>query len=305
MVRLAEEAGDVGGQRRQHLEPLVRALRRPDEIAIVAEALEIERAQPLDQARIDQRRLGLGQIDAGVGVQHRRDVAGSRGRVISNSPSIRAIRRRARRRTLAFTRPPPSRADMTLSSSMRPIMRPSIASMPRTKDLTKSLATSGVGWMFSVGSVRMSETASTSRPMICAPTWTTMMTCRAEASVGGKPSRSARSTIGSTDAAQIDDAAHVGRRVRQRRRRRPAADLAHRHDVDAELLHADAKGDEFARAAGGDVDFGHGLNLLRQGRVLRRSRCGWCARRTCRCRGSARRARRRGSSRRRCRAPGR
>ena len=51
---------------------------------------------------------------------------------------------------------------------IRPIMRPSMASMPRTKDLTESVATSGIGWIASAAWLRISETASTSRPTIWA-----------------------------------------------------------------------------------------------------------------------------------------
>ena len=50
MMRLAEKARDVGRQRRQHFEPFARAVLRTDQIAIVAKILEIERAQPLDEA---------------------------------------------------------------------------------------------------------------------------------------------------------------------------------------------------------------------------------------------------------------
>src|SRR4051812_36844923 len=46
-------------------------------------------------------------------------------------------------------------------------------------------------------------------------------------------------------AAQVHHAADVVRRLRQRRRLRPAADLADRHQVDAEGLLADLEGDQF------------------------------------------------------------
>ena len=48
------------------------------------------------------------------------------------------------------------------------------------------------------------------------------------------------------DAAQVDDAQHIGRRMRHRRRRGPSTDLPDRHDVHAELLIADPEGDQFA-----------------------------------------------------------
>ncbi len=70
-MRLAEEPRDVGGQRRHHLLALVRAARLRQERAIIAERLHSEDAEPLDQARIDQGRLGIRDVDPGIGMQHR------------------------------------------------------------------------------------------------------------------------------------------------------------------------------------------------------------------------------------------
>ena len=58
-------------------------------------------------------------------------------------------------------------------------------------------------------------------------------------------------------AAQIDDTADIGWRMRQRRRRSPAAQVAHRHDVDTELLRSQPEGDQFTRVVGSDEVF-HG-----------------------------------------------
>ena len=78
VMRLAKEAGDVGGERRQHFLPLALALGRFDEFAIIAERFELQRSQALGEPSVDQRRLGLGQIDSGVVVDHRRRCDGSR-----------------------------------------------------------------------------------------------------------------------------------------------------------------------------------------------------------------------------------
>ncbi|QTK78031.1 hypothetical protein AT6N2_C0065 [Agrobacterium tumefaciens] len=50
---------------------------------------------------------------------------------------------------------------------------------------------------------------------------------------------------GNDGAAQVDKAKDVRRRVRHRRHRRPAADFADRHDVDAEFLIAQMEGNDF------------------------------------------------------------
>ena len=75
MVRLAIEAGDVGGQGRRHLLTLVHAVHALDQGAVVAEAGQTQGAQALGQARIHERGLALVQGDARVGVQHLGDVA--------------------------------------------------------------------------------------------------------------------------------------------------------------------------------------------------------------------------------------
>jgi CO/xanthine dehydrogenase Mo-binding subunit len=63
---------------------------------------------------------------------------------------------------------------------------------------------------------------------------------------------------GQDRAAKIDHAAYEARRMRHRRRRGPAADLAYGHDVHAELLLADAEGDQFAAVAAVQGKLGHG-----------------------------------------------
>ncbi|MNL76537.1 hypothetical protein D3C87_2025210 [compost metagenome] len=56
----------------------------------------------------------------------------------------------------------------------------------------------GTGCRLSAGTVRMSETPSTSRPSVILLTSVTMMALRSEASVPGMPSFTARSMIGMT-----------------------------------------------------------------------------------------------------------
>jgi hypothetical protein len=80
VVRLAEEAGDVGRQGRQHRLAFVDPLLPLDERAVVPEAGHAQQAQPFGQARVDQRRLGVGQVDARVAVKHRGDRAEVLGR---------------------------------------------------------------------------------------------------------------------------------------------------------------------------------------------------------------------------------
>ena len=53
MVRFAEEARDVGRERRQHLLALVHAFSILNERTVVAEALQTQGPQPLGQTRID------------------------------------------------------------------------------------------------------------------------------------------------------------------------------------------------------------------------------------------------------------
>ena len=58
MVRLAEEARDVGGQRHEQALALFLALMRcGDQRDILTETAQPQRTQPLGQARIDQRGL--------------------------------------------------------------------------------------------------------------------------------------------------------------------------------------------------------------------------------------------------------
>src|SRR5690606_4354480 len=66
-------------------------------------------------------------------------------------------------------------------------------------------------------------------------------------------------------AAQVDHTLHIMFGVWQRRRRRPAADVADRHDVDAELLLAKTEGDELVVGTGHAlfVQLGHAAFLLR------------------------------------------
>lgn len=55
---------------------------------------------------------------------------------------------------------------------------------------------------------------------------------------------------GNDGAAQVDEAENIGRGVRHRGHRRPAADFADRHDIDAEFLIAQMKGNDFEICAG-------------------------------------------------------
>ena len=81
-----------------------------------------------------------------------------------------------------------------------------------------------------------------------------MMTWRAVGSGEGRPKRVARSTIGSTVPRRLMTPRTWAGACGQRGLGGPAADLADRADVDAELLQADAEGhDARARAAAGVV----------------------------------------------------
>ena len=80
VVRFAEEARDVGGQRRQHLLAFVEAFAAGHQGAVVLEAGQAERAQALGQPRIDQRRLAVGQADARLGVEELRNLLEVLGR---------------------------------------------------------------------------------------------------------------------------------------------------------------------------------------------------------------------------------
>ncbi len=176
MMRLAEESGDVGGQRSQHLLTLGRALRARHQIAIVAERSHLQSAQPLGQPRIDQRGLALLQMNAGVGVDHLRDAAevvAAEQEIAGNHRPRPVAARGFRWQAHAAS---PTWVGMTLSSAIRLIMRSSIAITPMTKARAASEPISGVGCNLSAAMSMMSETASTSRPTICLPVCATMMT---------------------------------------------------------------------------------------------------------------------------------
>ena len=206
VMRLAEEARDVGRQRREHLQPLVRAVGAADEIAIIAEVSRSERAQPLGQARIDELRLRLPSDRCrrrrGSAPRSRRKSS----RLSANSPNC-AIRRRRRRRRVRHAAASISRRQ-DVSSTIRPIMRPSTASMPRTKDLTQLGRHPA-----SDGSCRRNGQDLGHRIDQQAHDLRVDLDDDDDVALRrlglAKLSRCARSTIGSTDAAQIDDAAHI------------------------------------------------------------------------------------------------
>src|SRR5271166_1238460 len=166
MVPFAEEVRDVGRERREHFEPFVATCIGFDEVAIVFKTLQIEGAQPFDQARVDQRRFLFPQIDSSVGADHRRNpsvIVIGEGKFglfhrVSRTSASGIVGSDAHAAASMF-------GGMMASSLMRPIIRSSIASMPRTKDLTESVATSGIGLIASIAWLRISETASTSSPM--------------------------------------------------------------------------------------------------------------------------------------------
>ena len=86
VVRLAEEAGDVGGHRRDHRQALVGARLAFHQGAVIAEAAQADGSQTLGQPRIDQMGLAFGQDDAGFAMHQRRDLAEIR-QVKANSAS--------------------------------------------------------------------------------------------------------------------------------------------------------------------------------------------------------------------------
>ena len=236
----------------KHLQALVRALGRADEVAIVAKAVEVQLAQSLDEPRIDQVRLRFVQIDAGVGVEHRRDLAEIAVRHLELAGDQRFARAwlgdgRPLTCHAAFS----NCADMRLSSSMRPIMRPSIASTPRTNELDDVGGDVRRGLNIfrrlreDVGDRVDEEADDLASDLDDDDDLARRRVGRGEAEAFGQIDDR------QDGPAQVDDAAHVRGRVGQGGRGRPAADLAHRHDVDAEFLHSDTERDEFAGGPGG------------------------------------------------------
>src|SRR5208282_5793531 len=136
-----------------------------DEVAIVFKTLQIEGAQPFDQARVDQRRFLFPQADSSVGADHRRNpsvIVIGEGKFglfdrVSRTSASGIVGSDAHAAASMF-------GGMMASSLMRPIIRSSMASMP-PKDFTESVATSGIGLIASIAWLRISETASTSSPM--------------------------------------------------------------------------------------------------------------------------------------------
>src|SRR5262249_7060529 len=157
MMRLAEEARDVGGQRRDHLLALIGAFAGRDERAIFAEALQPERAQALGEPGIDERGLRLGQVNARIGMQHRRHAGGGLGaqhRPVEHEadgliPLGAGLRALAQAALL-------SEGGTMSSSATRLIMRPSTRKTPRTKVSAMSETMSGVGCTRSSVTVMMS-----------------------------------------------------------------------------------------------------------------------------------------------------
>src|SRR6185437_16094490 len=143
-----------------------------------------------------QRGLDLGQVDAGVVVQH----LGDAREVFLGEEELPFDELTLAVPAAQFSRHAASRssAGRTRSSEIRLIMRPSTAMIPLTKVRTCSQPTSGVGWIRSSVTVRMSDTASTSRPTIWLAMRQTMITWRASGSVAPRPRRADRSMIGST-----------------------------------------------------------------------------------------------------------
>ncbi len=119
---------------------------------------------------------------------------------------------------------------------------------------------------------KMSDTASTSNPIRRSPSFTTMMTWRAVGSCHAKLKPRRQIHDRQHRAAKINHAAYIVRRVRQRRRWRPAANFAYSHDIDAKLLLADMEGDQFAALIDDMAWLGHDFIPLHK--VLVRARCG-------------------------------
>ena len=99
----------------------------------------------LGQPRIDQRRLGLVQRDAGVRIDHRSNLGEIRARQrdIRRSPDL--VRDSLLVNGWHAHAASLSECGKTASSSIRQIIRPSMARMPRAKVRSNPTTMSGVG----------------------------------------------------------------------------------------------------------------------------------------------------------------
>ena len=181
VVRLAEEAGDVGGQRRQHL------------LALVDRAVGGERARSSRGSSPGRARAGAWpganrpaspwpragrcrRRRARIAAICRKSAAVKRELAVDEAPGVAAWRALVR----ASCGSPASGSGSTRSRAIRLIMRPSMASRPRTKVFAVSEATSGVGCITVVGDGQ--DVARPRRPAgrrPGSPIWATMMTWRA------------------------------------------------------------------------------------------------------------------------------
>src|ERR1700677_1623610 len=199
VMAFAEKPRDVGRQRGQHFLALRLTPRSRHQLAILTKIREAEDAQALGEARVNQRRLRFLQIDAGVAIDHLGDptkVVDPHHELAGNDlRGIASLRRVLRDDGHAAS---PTTFGIRLSKAIRLTKRSSIVITPRTNDLAISEPIAGVGCTLSAGWAVMSETASTSSPIICRALCKTMMTWRDLGTAGVSPKRSARSTIGST-----------------------------------------------------------------------------------------------------------
>src|SRR5208282_4568609 len=170
MMRLTKKTCDIGGQGGKHFLAFVEAIARGDQPAILTKIREPQRAQTLSQPRIDKRRLGLRQMNSSVFMNHSRDlveIALRQQELTGYKPAAFSVRTIGGEN--AAHAASCSQTGSTWSSAIKLIMRWSTARTPRTKVFAISEATSGVGWTRSSVTVRMSDTASTRSPMVCAP----------------------------------------------------------------------------------------------------------------------------------------
>ena len=82
MMRFAEELGQVGGDGVDHRQQLVLALGTVDEAAIGIETVEVEGAQPADQAAVDHLVLSRAELYAGARLDQRREEVEILGREV-------------------------------------------------------------------------------------------------------------------------------------------------------------------------------------------------------------------------------
>lgn len=157
MMFFAEEAGRIGGHARDEHRALVAAFRSRDQVEIGREARQGQLTEPLGKPGVNQRllgvrhgepRLGMGQLRNPLEVFLRKLRVTDCSRGMSR-PVFHIIR-------LTFGSTP-------IRSSSRSIRWSSVIT-PRTKDKVVSEAIFGIGCTEEGGSVKMSETASTSSP---------------------------------------------------------------------------------------------------------------------------------------------